>query len=176
METLETKFAQMVEDHKSTIFTVCYMFSKDQDEVNDLFQEVLINLWKGMTSFKGESDMKTWIYRVSLNTCITCERKKKRDSLPLDMNVNLYEDRDADTLQIKTLYRRIGKLGFIDRAIVLLWLENLSYEEIASIAGISVKNVSASHQGTTEKYERLKTFKVWKTTTILKKCVSKWVS
>ena len=142
METLETKFAQMVEDHKSTIFTVCYMFSKDQDEVNDLFQEVLINLWKGMTSFKGESDMKTWIYRVSLNTCITCERKKKRDSLPLDMNVNLYEDRDADTLQIKTLYRRIGKLGFFDRAIVLLWLENLSYEEIASIAGISVKNVS----------------------------------
>ena len=142
MDTLEAKFAEMVREHKGIIFTACYMFSKDQDEVNDLFQEVLINLWKGMESFRGESDIKTWIYRVSLNTCISSERKKKRNTLPLDMDVNLYEDRDEDTLQIKMLYRRINKLGFFDRAIVLLWLENMSYDEIAAIAGISVKNVS----------------------------------
>ena len=142
MDTLEAKFAEMVREHKGIIFTACYMFSKDQDEVNDLFQEVLINLWKGMESFRGESDIKTWIYRVSLNTCISSERKKKRNTLPLDMDVNLYEDRDEDTLQIKMLYRRINKLGFFDRAIVLLWLENMSYEEIAAITGISVKNVS----------------------------------
>ena len=142
METLETKFAEMVREHKSTIFMVCYMFSKDQDEVNDLFQEVLINLWKGLDSFKGESDIKTWIYRVSLNTCISSERKKKRNVLPLEMDVNLYEDRDDDTRQIKMLYHRINKLGFFDRAIVLLWLENLNYNEIAAITGISVKNVS----------------------------------
>ena len=65
MDTLETKFAQMVREHKDTIYTVCYMFSKDQDEVNDLFQEVLISLWKGLELFKGENDIKTWIYRVS---------------------------------------------------------------------------------------------------------------
>ena len=142
MESLETKFAEMVREHKSTIFTVCFMFSKGQDEVNDLFQEVLINLWKGIGNFKGESDIKTWIYRVSLNTCISFERKKKRDTLPLDMDVNLYEERDDDTRQIKMLYNRINKLGFFDRAIVLLWLENLSYDEIAAITGITVKNVS----------------------------------
>ena len=142
MESLETKFAEMVREHKSTIFTVCFMFSKGQDEVNDLFQEVLINLWKGIGNFKGESDIKTWIYRVSLNTCISFERKKKRDTLPLDMDVNLYEERDDDTRQIKMLYNRINKLGFFDRAIVLLWLENLSYNEIAAITGITVKNVS----------------------------------
>ena len=142
MNALETKFRQIVEEHKSTIYTVCYMFSKDQDEVNDLFQEVLINLWRGLRTFKGESNIKTWIYRVSLNTCITCERKKRGEALPLEMDVNLYEDSDADSLQIKTLYQRIAKLGFFDRAIVLLWLENLSYEEIAAIVGISVKNVS----------------------------------
>jgi RNA polymerase sigma-70 factor (ECF subfamily) len=142
MESLETKLAEMVREHKSTIFTVCFMFSKDQDEVNDLFQEVLINLWKGLGNFKGESDIKTWIYRVSLNTCISFERKKKRDTLPLDMDVNLYEERDDDTRQIKMLYNRINKLGFFDRAIVLLWLENLSYDEIAAITGITVKNVS----------------------------------
>ena len=142
MDALEQKFSQMVREHKTTIYTVCYMFSKEEDEVNDLFQEVLINLWKGLESFKGESHIKTWIYRVSLNTCITYERKKKRDALPLDMDVNFYEDRDEDTMQIKQLYQRIGKLGFFDRAIVLLWLESLSYEEIAAITGISVKAVS----------------------------------
>ncbi|MBQ7554697.1 MAG: sigma-70 family RNA polymerase sigma factor [Bacteroidaceae bacterium] len=142
MDTLETKFAQMVREHKDTIYTVCYMFSKDQDEVNDLFQEVLVSLWKGLESFKGESDIKTWIYRVSLNTCISSERKKKRNTVPLDMNINLFEDRDEDTRQVKMLYNRISRLGFFDRAIVLLWLENLSYEEIAAIVGISVKNVS----------------------------------
>ena len=142
MDTLETKFAQMVREHKDTIYTVCYMFSKDQDEVNDLFQEVLVSLWKGLESFKGESDIKTWIYRVSLNTCISSERKKKRNTVPLDMNINLFEDRDEDTRQVKMLYNRISRLGFFDRAIVLLWLENLSYEEIAVIVGISVKNVS----------------------------------
>lgn len=132
----------MVREHKDTIYTVCYMFSKDQDEVNDLFQEVLVSLWKGLESFKGESDIKTWIYRVSLNTCISSERKKKRNTVPLDMNINLFEDRDEDTRQVKMLYNRISRLGFFDRAIVLLWLENLSYEEIAAIVGISVKNVS----------------------------------
>ena len=70
------------------------------------------------------------------------ERKKKRNVLPLEMDVNLYEDRDDDTRQIKMLYHRINKLGFFDRAIVLLWLENLNYNEIAAITGISVKNVS----------------------------------
>ena len=76
MKTLETAFAQMVREHKSTIYTVCFMFSKDSDEVNDLFQEVLINLWKGFESFEGKSKIDTWIWRVSFNTCITQERKK----------------------------------------------------------------------------------------------------
>ena len=82
MTTLETKFAQTVAEHKSTIFTVCYMFSKDDDEVNDLFQEVLVNLWKGFENFEHRSDVRTWFYRVALNTCISLDRKKRRSSTP----------------------------------------------------------------------------------------------
>ena len=67
----------MVREHKNTIYTVCFMFSNDSDEVNDLFQEVLINLWKGFESFEGKSKIDTWIWRVSFNTCISQERKKK---------------------------------------------------------------------------------------------------
>ena len=141
MKTTDKDFSRIVKQHKSTIYTVCYMFSKDADEVNDLFQEVLINLWKGFSSFQGRSDLSTWIWRVSLNTCISCERKKKLDTVPLSMEINLFEDQDEDSQQIQLLHKRIHQLKPFDRAIVLLWLENLSYEEIGAIVGITAKNV-----------------------------------
>ena len=141
---MELEFAQTVREHKGTIYTVCYMFSNNPDEVADLFQEILINLWKGFQQFRGDSNVKTWIYRVSLNTCISSERKKSRkvETLPLTMDINLFSDSDDDTKQVKMLRDRINKLGPFDRAIVLLWLENLSYDEIGAIVGISAKNVS----------------------------------
>ena len=143
MKTLETAFAQMVREHKNTIYTVCFMFSKDSDEVNDLFQEVLINLWKGSESFEGKSKIDTWIWRVSFNTCISQERKKKRTSaIPLTMGIDLFNDKDDDTKQVKMLYDRIHRLKPFDRAIILLWLEGMPYDEIAAIVGITAKNVS----------------------------------
>ena len=143
MNTLQTEFAQIVKENKSTIYTVCYMFSKDTDEVNDLFQEVLVNLWKGMSSFKGQSDIRTWIYRIALNTCISMDRKKKITTIPLSMDANLFQDQDEDTKQVKLLHNRISKLQPFDKAIVLLWLENISYDEIGEIVGISTKNVAS---------------------------------
>ncbi len=143
MNTLQTEFAQIVKENKSTIYTVCYMFSKDTDEVNDLFQEVLVNLWKGMSSFKGRSDIRTWIYRIALNTCISMDRKKKIATIPLSMDANLFQDQDEDTKQVKLLHNRINKLQPFDKAIVLLWLENISYDEIGEIVGISTENVAS---------------------------------
>ena len=143
MDALEQKFSQMVREHKTTIYTVCYMFSKEEDEVNDLFQEVLINLWKGYEGFQGMRDVKTWIYRVSLNTCISQDRKKKsRKKAEVGMNVGLLSEGGENSKQIRMLHERINRLEIFDRAIILLWLENQSYEEIAAIVGISVKNVS----------------------------------
>ena len=133
----------MIKEHKSTIYTVCFMFSKDSDEVNDLFQEVLINLWQGFASFEGKSKIGTWIWRVSFNTCISQERKKKHTSpIPLSIDIDLFNDKDDDTKQVKMLYDRIHRLKPFDRAIVLLWLEGMPYDEIAAIVGITVKNVS----------------------------------
>ena len=142
--TLEDEFVNTVTQHKGNIYTVCYMFSKDQDEINDLYQEVLINLWQGFKDFRGESKVSTWIYRVSLNTCMMMDRKKRRrpDSVPLSININLFEDTDEDTKQIAQLYKRINLLQKFDKAIVLLWLESMSYEEIGDVLGISAKNVS----------------------------------
>ena len=144
MNSSEKEFAQVVREHKTTIYTVCYMFSKDKDEVNDLFQEVLIALWRGFEAFRGECNIRSWIYRVSLNTCISAERKKRHraDSVRLDMSINLFSDTDDESRQAQMLRERIGRLGVFDRAIILLWLENLSYEEIGAIVGITAKNVS----------------------------------
>jgi len=143
MDQLEQRFEQTLKEQKDTIFTVCYMFSKDEDEVNDLFQEVLINLWNGFEGFEHRSDIRSWVYRVALNTCISYDRKKRRTTAErLNMNINLFEDRDEDTRQVDMLHKRISKLQPFDRAIVLLWLENLSYEEIGQIVGITTKNVS----------------------------------
>lgn len=144
MKELETLFAQFVREHKSMIYSVCYMFSKDADEVNDLFQEVLINLWNGFGKFRGDSKANTWIWRVSLNTCISYERKnkKRKNLVPLTMDIDLFSDTDEETRQIAILQERVRRLKPFDRAIILLWLENLSYDEIAAIIGITTKNVS----------------------------------
>lgn len=144
MNDKEQGFTRLVRGCKSTIYTVCYMFSKDEDEVGDLFQETLINLWKGFGRFEGRSDARTWVYRVALNTCISAARKKKRrgKTVPLTMDADLFDDGDPDTRQVRMLRQRISRLQPFDRAIVLLWLENLSYEEIGQVVGISTKNVS----------------------------------
>ena len=143
MELNEAEFARIIRENKGTIYTVCYMFSKDKEEVDDLFQEALIKLWQGLSSFKGDSDLKTWIYKVTLNSCISIDRKKKsRKTQPLMEGIDLFDKNDADNKQTDMLHARIQRLQPFDRAIVLLWLENMSYEEIAQIVGINVKNVS----------------------------------
>ncbi len=144
MKQLEKDFEMLVRKHKSTIYSVCYMFSEDADEVADLFQETLIHLWQGFEKFLGEAKIETWIYRVTMNTCISADRKKKSrgERVSLTMDIDLFADTDKDTHQVQALYQRIHKLGLVDRAIVMLWLENLSYEEIGQIVGISANNVS----------------------------------
>ena len=130
----EREFEKMVREHRGAIYTVCYMFSTDKDEVADLFQEIL----------RGESGLGTWIWKVSLNTCISYDRSKRRRvrTEPLSLDIDLFEDTDEGSRQAELLRGRISKLGPFDRAIVLLWLENLSYDEIGQIVGISAKNVS----------------------------------
>ncbi len=143
MELNESQFAQIIRENKGTIYTVCYMFSKDKEEVDDLFQEALIKLWQGLESFSGKSDLKTWIYKVTLNSCISIDRKKRiRKTQPLMEGIDLFDKNDADNRQTDMLHARIQRLQPFDRAIVLLWLENMSYQEIAQIVGIEVKNVS----------------------------------
>lgn len=148
MTRQETEFTRLVREQKSTIYTVCLMFSDDNDEVEDLVQETLINLWKGYDSFEGRSEVRTWVWRIAMNTCISADRKRKKrktetSSLEtIGVSAEEVSNEGQDDKQIRLLHERIHKLGVFDRAIVLLWLEDMSYEEIGQIVGISAKNVS----------------------------------
>lgn len=148
MTQQETEFTRLVREQKSTIYTVCLMFSDDNDEVEDLVQETLINLWKGYGSFEGRSEVRTWVWRIAMNTCISADRKRKKrktetSSLEtIGVSAEEVSNEGQDDKQIRLLHERIHKLGVFDRAIVLLWLEDMSYEEIGQIVGISAKNVS----------------------------------
>ena len=140
----ERDFEHLVQEHKGTIYTVCYMFSNDHEEVQDLFQDTLVNLWNGFDGFRAEAKTDTWIWRVALNTCLSAERKKRRrgEHVPLVMAADLFADTDSASRQVQILHERIRRLDLLDRALILLWLEDMSYDEIAAIVGISPKNVS----------------------------------
>ena len=143
MDSKEKEYTRLIKEYKETIYTVCLMNSADQDEAKDLMQEALIQLWRSFGTFRGESDVRTWIYRICMNACISFMRKeeKHKDTLHVDVSDMLTMD-DDDSRQIQALHDRIHRLKFMDRAIVLLWMEDLSYEEIGEIIGLTTKNVS----------------------------------
>ena len=145
MNNLELEFTKMVQEYRKTIYTVCYFFSDNPTDVDDLFQEVLVNLWKGYPKFRGESGVKTWVWRVSLNTCCAISRGDKRriPTVPLGIDKDILCDHDESSAQIKMLYDRINKLELFDRAIILLWLESMSYDEIAAIVGLTTSAVTS---------------------------------
>lgn len=141
MNAEEQSFSLLVKRHKETIYSVCLMFADNQDDANDLMQEVLLRIWKGFGTFQGKGDEKGWVWRVAMNTCITQIGKKKHVAAEVPVD-NLFSAGTEESRQIKMLHDRIHRLRPFDRAIVMLWLEDMTYEEIGQIVGISVKNVS----------------------------------
>ena len=145
MKDLELEFTKMVREYRSTIYSVCYFFSDNPTEVDDLFQEVLVNLWKGFPDFRNESSLKTWIWRISLNTCCSIQKRERRNvpTVPLLIDKDLFSESEQAGRQVKMLYDRINKLEVFDRAIILLWLESMSYDEIGAIVGLSTSAVTS---------------------------------
>lgn len=138
-------FEQLAADHARLIGKICCMYASDAADWQDLYQEVLINLWRGFDDFEGRSGVSTWIWRVGLNTCISCCRRNRRHAGALPLTANLgVADGDAERDErLRTLYELIGCLGDLDRAVVMLWLDERSYDEIAAITGLSRSNIAS---------------------------------
>ena len=160
METkeLEREFLDMIAAQKRVIYKVCYIYAKDQDDLNDLFQEVVLNLWKSFPNYRGDSTVTTWVYRIAMNTCITFLRRTntRLQTIPMTADVaSLVADEEGRTGQLQELYRLINKLGKLERALILLWLEERSYQEMADILGISKANVAVKLLRTKEKLKKM---------------------
>lgn len=139
------EFVQLIEQHQGIVHKVCNMYA-DGEERKDLFQEILVQLWRSYHSFKKESKFTTWAYRVALNTAISSLRKKKRkpESVPLSTSQFRIAEQPIDyekEERSKALHLAIKELTKIERGIILLHLEGYSYEEIGEMIGITKNHV-----------------------------------
>lgn len=135
----------IVSNNRRLLYKVCYMYASDREHFQDLYQEVLANIWEGLGSFRGESAQSTWIYRVALNTCVTFYRNYTRYSsemTSLDMASELVADDENHVEQLREMYRLISQLSKVDKAIILMWLDERSYDEIAEVTGFTRNNVA----------------------------------
>ena len=140
----EKEFLQLIEKHQGIIHKTCFIYCRNPADKEDLYQEITLQLWKSFPSFKGQAAFSTWMYRVALNTAITITKKPGMLSDNLEMPVVSDESDLANELseEVMILYRAIAHLNKIEKGIILLWLEEKSYSEIAEAFGITVKNVS----------------------------------
>lgn len=134
-QTLEEReFVTVINQYRSIIYKVCYNFVSNRDEVDDLYQEIVINLWQGFRQYRGEGFLSSWIYRISLNTCISCYRRTSNQPKMIQLCDNMeIEDTYDRYWQLKELYKMVDSLESKERSIILLWLDNKSYEEIAQL-------------------------------------------
>lgn len=144
----ETLFIKVLENHKNQIYRVCWGFSTNPADVEDLFQEVMLNLWKGIEGYKGIAQLSTWIYRITVNTCILWKkRQSKNQKLTAHYEKEFPEVGEIAEVtqneQIVALKKAIQQLKKMDRTLILLILEECSYKEIAEITGMTVSNVGA---------------------------------
>lgn len=153
----EKDFIALVENYKQVIYKVCYIYATDPDNLNDLYQEVVINLWKAFPRFRGECKVSTWVYRIGLNTCISFFRKSKSrpEVVPISVDLEAVAEDEDKTAQLRELYRMINCLGRLERALILLWLEERSYQEMAEITGISRNNVAVKLNRIKEKLKQM---------------------
>ena len=143
-ERTEKSFLELIHRHQSILHKICFAYCNKRSDREDLQQEIVLQLWKSYPSFQGKSQFSTWMYRVALNTAIS-RISKSGLLIESDKTPELaYDPGDAYELseEIRILHQAIASLKKVEKAIILLWLEEHSYEEIAETIGITVKNVS----------------------------------
>lgn len=151
---IDKQFMDMIRQNEGVIYKVASFYVDREHPMGDLYQEIVLNLWKGFSSFRGESKHSTWIYRIAINTCVSFYRRNRKQVAFMDIAVDVPEEVENND-QINELYRLINKLGKIERALVLLYLDDKSYKEIAEITGITVTNVATKLNRIKEKLRQM---------------------
>lgn len=146
---LEKSFLEGLEQNKDKLFRICCNYATNPDDSKDLFQEVLINIWQSIPSFKSNSAIGTWMFRITLNVCLRLQSTKKKqkalfrnmDSVTLE-NLSIAPQNEEQTVQLQQLRNCIKNLEEADKSIVSLYLEELSYKEISEITGLTENHIA----------------------------------
>ena len=160
MEKVDFKkaFVELIQQNERIIYKICSVYTTTELPIPDLYQEVVCNLWAGFAKFRHECSVSTWIYRVAINTCITETRKDirhpKSSGLVADL-ADLLPAPESMTDDIREMYRLINQLRTIEKTVVLLYLEEKSYQEIADITGLTLSNVATKLKRSREKLKQL---------------------
>ncbi|MEO9892697.1 RNA polymerase sigma factor [Aurantibacter sp.] len=146
---LENIFLNALEEHQYKLLRICTVYAKDDDDTKDLLQEVLVNIWKAMPSFKGDANIGTWMYRITLNVCLRLKTKeigRQKKTLRLDSRaINIYKtdaSENGQQEQLMQLRKCIKQLNEADKAVITLYLEELPYKEISAVTGITENTVA----------------------------------
>ncbi len=157
---LEKNFLNDFEKNQNIVHKICRIYTTNQDQHNDLFQEITIQIWKNYAKFRGESKFSTWMYRVSLNTAISLYRKSSRSIKTQNFNdvsfkIKSVDYDDTKDEQLKALYKGIRELNDIEKALIFLYLEDKPYKEIAKTLGISEVNARVKMNRTKDKLRKI---------------------
>jgi len=147
----EIRFKQIVEENGNRISRICSYYSKNTEDRKDMYQEILVNIWKSLDKFRGESAISTWIYRIAVNTSLTFAGKSYRnlnlniEQLPQGVGILCNDDeleqKQKSELRLEELETQLNLLSIIDKALITLVLEGLSMREIAEVIGLTEPNV-----------------------------------
>ena len=155
----EKKFVNLINEHQGLIHKVCIMYEHDPDIRDDLFQEIVLQLWKSFHTFRGEAKITTWMYRIALNTAISGFRKQNRyvktediQEKHFNISEHVTDDRDEDFQKLQWAIRHLSE---IERAMIMMALEEVPYEEIAETIGITQNNVRVRMNRIREKLKKL---------------------
>ena len=143
MENVEQEFLSVIREYERVIYKVCYLYTTPNATLTTCIRS-RAQLWRAYPKFRRECKVSTWIYRIALNTCISFIRKEKNipEIVTLSQDSDRMEESDETQAMLKQLYRMINRLGPLEKSIILLYLEEKSYEEIAEITGLTVTNVA----------------------------------
>ncbi|MBT1705908.1 RNA polymerase sigma factor [Chryseosolibacter indicus] len=161
----EKKFINLINEHQGLVHKVCFMYEQDPDARNDLFQEIVLQLWKSFPTFRGEAKITTWMYRIALNTAISGYRRQTRhikteDLQEIHFNISEHSgDEQEDDFQ--KLQSAILQLSEIERAMIMMALEEIPYEEIAETIGITQNNVRVRMNRVREKLRKIMSKEPW---------------
>ncbi|MCA4791904.1 sigma-70 family RNA polymerase sigma factor [Myroides odoratimimus] len=158
---LERTFLDQIEKHKGILYKVSKMYMDNQEDQNDLYQEIVLQLWKSYTRFQGQSQFSTWMYRVALNTAITYFKKAKQvvgRNEAFDEKMKSMQSSEVDMdieSQVHYLYKAIYLLNDVEKALVFLYLEGFSHQDIGRNLGISEGNARVKLNRTKSKLQEI---------------------